>query len=365
MQKRATTLFFSALLALPGLFLPAAAPAAGADSQPDNRYHLIAQGDLPERYRSEIEPYWQQHGKSGSFTGAGGVRIAYMSFVRPDEKAAVVISSGRTESYVKYKELVHDLGRLGYSVYIHDHRGQGFSQRLLADPHKGHVEHFDDYVQDLDQFVREVVLAQPHRKLFLLAHSMGGAIATRYIERFPDRFDAAALSSPMHAPNAKILISAESSCAWFELTDLLCKDCYAGFKDRPYDPQPFDGNEYTHSSERYTIFRAAYRQDPQVQLGGPTRNWVAQACAVSRTMTDAAASIRIPVLVLQAGEDTAVLPQAQDEFCASLQKHTGRACRGNGPIRYPGARHELFIEADEYRVPALTTIFDFYAEQLR
>lgn len=344
------------------------AQSAAALSPPviDNRYGLIPQTELPERYRREVEPFWSKVGQGGTFTSSvGGLRIAYMTFVNPQEKAAIVISSGRTESYVKYKELVFDLYRLGYSVYIHDHRGQGFSQRLLDDPQKGHVEHFDDYVADLDQFVREVVKKQPHRKLLLLAHSMGGAIATRYVELHPEVFDAAALSSPMHAPNAKILVSADTSCAWFKTSAKLCRDCYAGLKARPYSPQPYEGNEYTWSAERYTIFRNAYQQDTLVQLGGPTRQWVAEACAASQMMVQEAGRIRRPVLVLQAGQDTAVMPEAQNEFCAALQKSTGQGCWRNGPIRFEGARHELFIETDVFRVPALNAILDFYAEQLR
>jgi len=38
---------------------------------------------------------------------------------------------------------------LGFDVLIIDHRGQGRSGRLLADPHLGHVNRFNDYVDDL------------------------------------------------------------------------------------------------------------------------------------------------------------------------------------------------------------------------
>ncbi|HEV8689846.1 MAG TPA: alpha/beta fold hydrolase, partial [Ideonella sp.] len=135
-----------------------------------------------------------------------------------------MISNGRTETYLKYKELAFDLARARYSVYIHDHRGQGMSPRLFtdADAHdKGHVERFDDYVEDLHAFVGQVVRPEQPGRLFLLAHSMGGGIAARYLQKYPDTFTAAALSSPMLEPNAKIMVSVESSCWWFKHTPWL------------------------------------------------------------------------------------------------------------------------------------------------
>ena len=49
----------------------------------------------------------------------------------------------------------------GYSVATVDWRGQGLSDRLLADPRKGHVDDFASFDADLDAFMAEVVPALP------------------------------------------------------------------------------------------------------------------------------------------------------------------------------------------------------------
>ncbi len=104
---------------------------------------------------------------------------------------------GRIESYVKYAELAYDLFHCGYDVVIIDHRGQGRSGRLLADTHRGHVVNFSDYVDDLAAFWQQDVQPGPWRKRYILAHSMGGAIATLFLQRQPQAFHAAVFCAPM------------------------------------------------------------------------------------------------------------------------------------------------------------------------
>lgn len=325
-------------------------------------YGLIPEAKYAARFAEEVQPLWNQRVKRGQFAGVGGIKLAYAAVVVPNERAAVVIVSGRTENLLKYQEVVADLVRLDYSVYLHDHRGQGFSERLLpAEPQKGHVARFDDYVDDLQTFVQQVVKRDPHRTLLLLAHSMGGGIATRHLQRFPGTFAAAALSSPMHQPNAEILISADSSCQWFKSTGWFFSESWAGGKPKPYAHQPYDDkNEYTHSATRWTQVLQVENEHRNVRLGGPTRGWASEACSASDTLIAQAGQITTPLLVLQAGDDVAVTAEGQAEFCAALSRATGRTCESGAPVRIEGARHELLIEADPYRVPAMTAILDFF-----
>jgi lysophospholipase len=331
-----------------------------------NPYGLIPEAEHAARMASEVQPLWAQRVQRGHFTGVGGVKLAFAWVVPSRVRAAVVIVNGRTESLLKYQEVVADLVRQGYAVYTYDHRGQGLSERLLPDaPQKGHVGRFDDYVDDLQTFITQVVRPKTSARLFVLAHSMGGGIATRHLARFPGTFAAAALSSPMHQPNAKILISADASCDWFKLTGWAFSTAWAGLAARPYSHKAYEDktNIYTHSPVRWGEVLKAEDAHPEIRLGGPTRGWADEACTASDQMISEAGRITTPVLVLQAGADTAVTPEGQRRFCAALA-HGGKArCETGQPVRFEGARHELLIEADVHRVPAMTAIFDFFARQ--
>ena len=142
-----------------------------------NPYQLTTEADVPALYQQTLPDFWRQHAVEGEFKGKDGVTLRYAALRQPKIDRAILIVNGRVESYLKYQELAWDLWRQGYSLYLIDHRGQGMSDRMLADKEKGYVDQFDDYVADLKQFHDEVIAQDQPAKLFLLAHSMGGAIS--------------------------------------------------------------------------------------------------------------------------------------------------------------------------------------------
>ena len=82
---------------------------------------------------------------------------------------------GRAEFIEKYFETVRDLRARGFAVATFDWRGQGLSDRALADRHKGYVRNFSEYATDLEAFMEQVVLPDCPPPIFALGHSMGGA----------------------------------------------------------------------------------------------------------------------------------------------------------------------------------------------
>lgn len=154
----------------------------------ENAFAAFAHGPLTD--------FWRQR-EEAEIIGVDNIPIRFVRFRAASHDRVIVVCPGRIESYVKYAELAYDLFHLGFDVLIIDHRGQGRSGRLLSDSHRGHVDNFDDYVDDLAAFWAQEVTPGPWRKRYILAHSMGGAISTLFLQRTPQVCDAIALTAPM------------------------------------------------------------------------------------------------------------------------------------------------------------------------
>lgn len=319
--------------------------------------YLSEESELEQNYATRIQGFWHNQVNTGSFEGVGNAKIAYACALHPQARGTVVISSGRIEAYLKYKELVFELYHNHYSVFIPDHRGQGLSARMTPRAHQGHVKDFSDYVTDLKTFYDQIVMPNSEYRPMLLGHSMGGAIGTLYLARYPEDFCRAAFTAPMYGinmPLPKWLVKGLLSTGlivnrWFGRSPWY----FPGQTD--YLAIPFAINPLTHSKIRYRLFRQEYEQQPALQLGGITYNWLRAAIAALETLAKQADSLQTQILVLQAGADQIIDNKAQDHLCAMMPR-----CQLK-PI--PGAKHELLMEADNYRQPALRAILAFFEPQ--
>jgi lysophospholipase len=345
------------LLSLMLVFQPIGATAAT----------LKREKELGAIYESKIVAFWNKHGQRRDFIGVGGARIAAMTFPHPLAKDGVVISSGYGESFLKYREVVYDLWLAGYQVYVLDHRGQGLSQRFLGprptqqgDPKAlkrlhdlGYIEDFDDFVEDLKTFVDKE--AKPNNnRLFLLAHSMGGAIASLYLERFPEDFAAAVLSSPMHQPNLRPIPNA--ACWLLKLGPSKSYVWGHGPHVARYD---FNADrDLTSSRIRYEILkRSELLRQPEAQLGGPSFQWAYESCVAANNSVENAAKIKVDVLLFQAENDRLVIARGQQKFCGTMNASRSGSCQLK---IVKGARHELLIESDAHRAFVFEEMFAFF-----
>jgi lysophospholipase len=290
----------------------------------------------------------------GSFQGKDDVKIAYAVLRVPNEQGAIVILPGRTEAYMKYFETLHDLKDLGYSFYLMDHRGQGLSGRMVADTQKGYVKEFHDYVADVKTFIDTVVTPNSSGQPIILSHSMGGAIATAYLEDYAD-VKAAVLVSPMHQMDTGKYPEVVAQTLAEGATLIGKGDNYA-LGQAGYDENlAFANNDVTHDEGRWIMNRELAKMNPSIKLGGATYRWVKEGIEADWSMRWWAGSISCPVLLLQAGQDKVVKVGAQDTVC-------GRAdsCK---KVAFAGAYHEILQEQDAIRDPALNAIKNFIQNQ--
>jgi len=304
-------------------------------------------------------PEWADPEGAAAITATGGtvhwlrardglpLRAAYWGGKDGRPRGTMLLLNGRAEFIEKHLETVAELRRRGFSVWTLDWRGQGRSGRLLPDPNKGHVRDFADYVADLAQLVREKV--EPSLAggpLLLLAHSMGGNIALRYLAAYPGLVRRAILSAPMidFQRNGMPLQRA------LALTGLICAlpgmaGCYNGGHRRAIRAAhaSVETNPFTTCPLRFARTAAWLAHDPRLRIGAATWGWSRAALRSVAALADPdlPGRIAIPVLLL-AAEDERITDNATiTRFAAALPQ---------GRLEViPGARHELLGEADAPR----------------
>ncbi|MCG8642543.1 MAG: lysophospholipase [Desulfobacterales bacterium] len=139
---------------------------------------------------------------SGFFDGPRGLRVFYQSWV-PDAEVRFVflLVHGMGEHSGRYMNLVDHFLPLGAAVYTWDHVGHGLSQGK-----RERINTFKDYTDTLDTCFRRVQTQQPDIPVFLIGHSMGGAIALDYLLDHQAPFRGAILSAPALKPPEKVSI---------------------------------------------------------------------------------------------------------------------------------------------------------------
>ncbi|MEO0730941.1 MAG: alpha/beta hydrolase, partial [Pseudomonadota bacterium] len=144
----------------------------------------------------------------GAVLRVPGEGPALRAAIWPSEGEAngtAIVMPGRAEYIERYFETVSDLRRRRFAVVVFDWRGQGGSERMLSDPHKGHVSRFQHYEDDAMRVFNTLVSGQLPEPYICLAHSMGGNVALRLAARSDCPFSRIVASAPLLAVHPKRL----------------------------------------------------------------------------------------------------------------------------------------------------------------
>ena len=274
------------------------------------------------------------------FTGAGGAKLRAALFPAAKPIGSVVISSGRTEFIEKYLEVGAELVELGYTVLIHDWRGQGLSQRLLQDRLVGHAEGYDDFVADHSALLDAFASRLP-KPWFSLSHSMGGCLTMLALAKGETRYAAAIFSAPM--------LGIAGFSPWLgrmiggTMRVLGRSNAYGlGGSADPYTTT-FEGDSLTHDRARYDRTRAYILADRDLALGAVTWGWIRSAfdsvhwLQTSREVT----LIKTPIAILGAAQEKLVDNAGQRIVAGRVP--------GARYVEIAGSFHEILMETDDIR----------------
>jgi alpha-beta hydrolase superfamily lysophospholipase len=253
--------------------------------------------------------------QTDAFTGATGDEIVFATWLNPEARFVTVIAHGYGEHARRYDHVVDRLRAEGAVVYAPDHVGHGRSggTRVL-------IEDFDDYARDLAVVVDRALTENPGLPLVLIGHSMGGSIASRYLQRGGlDVVTAFVLSSPYIASNP----------------DLQALALLNPIPDVPIDPEGLS---------RDPEVGAVYQADELIHHGPFLKESLLAIGEAASDILAGPGADGVPALWVHGTADP-----------ISVYEHVERAARhmigaGGRHIRYDGARHELFNETNRDEV---------------
>jgi acylglycerol lipase len=259
---------------------------------------------------------------AGRLQGTGAVELFWQAWLPASEaRAVVVIVHGVSEHSARYAHVGERLARAGYPAYALDHRGHGRSQGKQV------MVNVDDLVADLRAFIDLAAGRHAGAPVYLLGHSMGGAIAIACAVRHQDALAGLLLSGALADPDAASPATRALSRVLSTLTPGL--GVYA-----------VDSSAISRDPE---VVRA-YDQDPLVYHGKLPARTVAELTAAVDRFREEVPTLRLPLLVMHGGLDSITT------VAGSRMVHERASSSDKTLEIYDGLRHEILNEPEKERV---------------
>lgn len=254
-----------------------------------------------------------------TITSRDGTRLAIRRW-EPSAaaRAEVVLCHGLAEHMGRYQHVAERLVAGGYAVTGVELRGHGHSAGK-----RGFVRRWSEYADDLWSTLEHV-----GKPCFVVAHSMGGLVATDALREPRGEVLGLVLSDPLlgvavRAPKLKVLAG--------RLLSRILPSLPLG--------NELDTKLLTHDA---AVVRA-YDEDPLV-FKTLTPRWYTEMTAALERVHAAAPSYRTPMLMLVGESDQICSPEANIRFADAYGAADKKL------IPYPGLYHELFNELEKERV---------------
>jgi lysophospholipase len=235
-------------------------------------------------------------------------------------RGKVIIAHGFGEHGGRYGYVAERLAREGYLVFAPDHHGHGRSEGT-----RGRIS-FPEAVADLDRLVDMAHDPPDELPVFMLGHSMGGALALRYALEHADRLAGLILSGP--------LVQVEGRAAAKLLGRIL------GTVAPGLPLARLDANLVSRDPE---VVRA-YVEDPLVFHEPLPAGTVSEFLRHAATLPGEVDRVRLPTLLMYGSEDGLCDPRG----AVLISQRIGSSDLTTKS--YDGLYHEILNEPEQERV---------------
>jgi alpha-beta hydrolase superfamily lysophospholipase len=237
----------------------------------------------------------------------------------------IVVSHGLGEHSGRYATLAGELVAHDYAVYALDHRGHGRSQGPRAN-----IERFAYVVSDFSSFVGRCARQHLDTPLYVLGHSMGGAVAFASALRLQHALRGLVLSAPALATEPTVPKWQE----WLVRALSVVAPNTGALAMPPSDV----------SRDPSVVMR--YESDPLVHHRAVPARTVVELLEAMREFPAGARELRLPTLILHGTADKLVpLAATRPVYHAIGASHRTLKL-------YDGLYHEVFNEPERASVTA-------------
>jgi acylglycerol lipase len=258
------------------------------------------------------------------FAGYDGLDLYQQCWLPEAESAAVVaVVHGVNEHSGRYARLAEALNRRGYAVYAMDLRGHGKSAGPRAE-----IRSFDEYLDDLALFLDRVAQCEPGKPLFLLGHSMGGAIAALFVTIRRSRLHGLVLSAPAVLVGGRVFPVLRHLAALFSRITPRLRFVRMGCRFISRDPQII----------------AEFKRDPLVFHGRFPVRTGAEILRAAKQIQATVQQLELPLLILHGTGDIVT------DCEGSRRLHLGAGSHDKTLYLYEGLYHEVLSEPEKEKV---------------
>ena len=263
---------------------------------------------------------------SGEFTSHDGTRIFHQEWAPADQSgtdAALAIIHGYGEHGGRYAHVGEFFASHGFQTAAMDHRSHGRSEGKDT-----FFRSIDDCVGDVDLFVRQLKEQAPGLPIFVLAHSMGGLITTRWVEEYQPELNGVLLTGPA------VLLDESISPFLVKISGII------GRIAPRLKTITLDGEAVSRDPE---VVRK-YNEDPLNYRGGIPAATGAALNAGIKAVHENLSKFSLPVRLMHGSADRLARPDGSEKLLAGFSSGDKEL------VPYEGLYHEILNEPENRQI---------------